>query len=112
MNPCPRNASNTPTAGRISAYMRRYSTTLARPLSRMLCTESLRGKWYTDTPGILTKLPPLPGTPIDSPVLQDEELPGVLTLMLVYLWVDYYMRQPNLLGRQYEVPPEVAQSWI
>ena len=99
MNPYLRNASYTLTVGRISAYMSRYSTTLVKPLSRMLCSESLRGKWYTDTPGILTGLPPQPGTPIGSPVLRDEKLPGVLTLMLVYLWVDYYMRQPNLLGR-------------
>ena len=78
--------------------MSRYPTTPVKPLSRMLCTESLKGKWHTDTPGILTRRQPQPGTPIDSPVLRDEELPGVLTLMLVYLWVDYYMRQPKRLG--------------
>ena len=99
MNRYERNASYRLIAGRISAYMSRYATTPGKTLSRMTCKQSFRTKWYTDISGIPTEADPQPNTPHLSLVLTNEQLPGALVSLLVYLRVDNYIRHANLLGR-------------
>jgi len=85
--------------GLISAYMSRYPTTPGKTFSRMACTQSFRTKRDTGTSGFSTDVAPQPDTTVLATVFTEEEIPRVLTLILVHLWVDYYMRHANLLGR-------------
>jgi len=85
--------------GLISAYMNRFPTTLGKTFSRMACTQSFRTKRDTGTSGFSTDATPQPDTIVLAIVFTEEQILRELTLILVYLWVDYYMRHANLLGR-------------
>lgn len=85
--------------GLISTYMSRYPTRSGKTFSRMACTQSFRTKRYKGTPRFSTDVAPQPDTIVLAIVFTEEEIPRALTLILVYLWIDYYMRHANLLGR-------------
>ena len=95
MNQHNRNTPMKRPMDRISAYT---SAMGLKTLARMLCTRSSRPKWYTGTPGFSTIPAPHPNTQ-DHPLFYNNGVPGLPTLILLHLRVDYYMRHALLLGR-------------